>query len=48
MAAGRSQGSALQEGLVTVALRSAAVALVAGALLILWGLRYAATDQHDA
>lgn len=39
IAAGEARGSALQEGLIAVALRSAAVSLIAVAVLILWGLR---------
>ena len=38
-AAGSARGSALQEGVITVALRSAAIALIATTLLVLWGLR---------
>jgi hydroxylaminobenzene mutase len=39
IAAGASHGSAIQEGVISVALRSAAVALIAAAVLVLWGLR---------
>ena len=39
MAAGGARGSPLQEGIIALALRSAAVALLALAILILWGLR---------
>jgi len=39
IAAGQAHGSALQEGMIAVALRSAAVSLIAVAILILWGLR---------
>lgn len=39
IAAGHARGSALQEGLIAVALRSAAVSLIALAILVLWGLR---------
>jgi hydroxylaminobenzene mutase len=39
MAAGQAHGSALQEGIITLALRTAAVSLIGATLLILWGLR---------
>ena len=39
IAAGSSHGSALQEAIISVALRSAAVSLIAVAVLVLWGLR---------
>jgi hydroxylaminobenzene mutase len=39
MAAGQAHGSALQEGVIALALRTAAVSLIAAAVLILWGLR---------
>jgi (hydroxyamino)benzene mutase len=39
IAAGASHGTALQEAIVSVALRSAAVSLIAAAGLVLWGLR---------
>lgn len=39
IAAGQARGSALQEGIITVGLRTAAVSLIAVAILILWGLR---------
>ena len=39
MAAGQAHGSSLQEGVIAVALRSAAVSLIAVVVLILWGLR---------
>jgi hypothetical protein len=39
LAAGQAHGTALQEGMIAIALRSAAAALIAVALLILWGLR---------
>jgi hydroxylaminobenzene mutase len=38
-AAGSARGSALQETLITVALRSAAISLIATIVLVLWGLR---------
>lgn len=39
MAAGAAHGSAAQELVITIALRSAAVSLIAAVALILWGLR---------
>lgn len=39
MAAGAARGSALQEIIIATGLRSAALALIAVAILILWGLR---------
>jgi (hydroxyamino)benzene mutase len=39
IAAGQAHGSSLQEGIIAVALRSAAVSLIAVAAMILWGLR---------
>lgn len=39
MAAGGAQGSALQEGAIRILLMSAALSLIAMAVLILWGLR---------
>lgn len=39
MAAGAARGSSLQEGVIRVLLMSAALCLVAVAILILWGLR---------
>jgi hydroxylaminobenzene mutase len=41
MAAGGAHGSALQEAIIAVALRTAAVSLIAALLLMLWGLRHA-------
>ena len=39
MAAGTARGTAIQETVITIALRSAAVALIAVTLLVVWGLR---------
>ncbi len=39
IAAGEAHGSPLQEGMISIALRSAAVSLIVVAILILWGLR---------
>ena len=39
LAAGAARGSALQEAIIAIALRTAAVSLIATAALILWGLR---------
>lgn len=41
IAAGQAHGSSFQEAIIAIALRSAAVSLIAAALLILWGLRSA-------
>lgn len=41
MAAGTAHGSAAQEAVINIGLRSAAAALIIGLLLILWGLRRA-------
>lgn len=43
IAAGQSHGSALQEGIIAIALRSAGLSLIAFAALVLWGLRRPAT-----
>jgi hydroxylaminobenzene mutase len=48
IAAGAAHGSALQEGLITIALRSAAVSLIVASILILWGLRGAAAEHQGA
>ena len=45
IAAGAARGSPIQEGVISIALRSAALSLIATALLILWGLR-GAGDTH--
>jgi hydroxylaminobenzene mutase len=39
IAAGAAHGSPIQENFISIALRSAAVSLIAAAMLILWGLR---------
>lgn len=39
IAAGQARGSALQEGIITVCLRTAAVSLITAATVIAWGLR---------
>ena len=39
LAAGQARGSAFQEALIATGLRTAAVSLIAVAVLILWGLR---------
>lgn len=44
IAAGSAHGTGLQEVLIAMVLRSAAVSLIAAAMLILWGLR----DQASA
>jgi hydroxylaminobenzene mutase len=45
MAAGQARGSAIQEGIITAGLRTAAISLIAVAILILWGLRAGASKQ---
>jgi hydroxylaminobenzene mutase len=45
IAAGQARGSLLQEGLIAIALRSAAISLIAVAMLILWGLRTVGAGQ---
>src|SRR5258708_34831934 len=39
IAAGAAHGTSIQEGVIAMALKSAAVSLVAGVVLVLWGLR---------
>lgn len=46
LAAGQARGSALQEGIITVALRSAGVSLIAAAILVAWGLRAVAEPEE--
>jgi hydroxylaminobenzene mutase len=41
MAAGAAHGSATQEAVINIGLRSAGAALIVGLLLVLWGLRRA-------
>jgi len=45
LAAGQARGSAFQEVLIATGLRTAAVALIAVAILILWGLRTFAAEK---
>jgi hypothetical protein len=45
IAAGAARGSSLQETVITVALRSAAMSLIAVALLVLWGLTRASPAE---
>ncbi len=47
-AAGDARGTALQEGIITVGLRTAAVSLILALLFLLWGLRLGATSGADA
>jgi hydroxylaminobenzene mutase len=47
MAAGPAHGSPIQEGIIAISLRTAAVSLIAVSLLILWGLRAFAVDKSD-
>ncbi len=46
MATGGAHGSAFVETLLAVGLRTAAVSLVAGTLVVLWGLRRFTGDGH--
>ena len=39
IAAGAARGSTLQEGIIAIVLRTAAVSLIAAAIMMLWGLR---------
>jgi hydroxylaminobenzene mutase len=45
MAAGQAHGSAFQETIIAVALRTGGASLIAAATLILWGLRMAVVPQ---
>lgn len=45
IAAGSARGSSIQEGIIEIALRSAAVSLIAVAILLLWGLRSFAREE---
>jgi hypothetical protein len=47
IAAGPAHGSVLQEGIIAISLRTAAVSLIAVSLLILWGLRAFPVDESD-
>lgn len=47
IAAGPAHGSAILEGIIAIALRSAAVSLIAVVLLMLWGLRGTPGHQSD-
>jgi len=47
LAAGTARGSVLQETIIAVCLRSAAVSLITTSLLILWGLRTFTSDSGD-
>jgi hydroxylaminobenzene mutase len=46
-AAGDARGTALQEGIIKVGLRTAAVSLILGLLFLLWGLRLGATTGSE-
>ena len=48
MAAGAARGSALQEGIIVVLLRSSAVALVAALVLLLWASRRTAPVSESS
>ena len=45
IAAGQARGTNLQEGIINGGLRTAAVALIATAVLVLWGLRTSGGDN---
>jgi len=45
IAAGQAQGNALQEAIIATGLRTAAVSLIAVAILMLWGLRAFAAEK---
>ena len=45
IAAGSSHGSAMQERMISVGLRSAAVSLIAAVVLVLWGLRGISSEK---
>jgi hydroxylaminobenzene mutase len=47
IAAGQARGSALQEEIIAIGLRTAAASLIAVSLSILWGLRRSAVDHAD-
>ena len=47
MAAGQAHGSALQEGIIAIGLRTAAVSQITALILIIWGLRASAEEQSD-
>ena len=47
IAAGSARGSDLQEGIINVLLRTAAVSLIATAVLVFWGLRGKPDAIHD-
>lgn len=47
IAAGQARGSALQEEIIALSLITAAVSLIAAAILILWGLRAFAGEPSD-
>ena len=46
IAAGAARGSDLQEGIINLGLRTAAAALIATAVVVLWGLRKSADSSH--
>jgi len=45
MAAGQARGSAFQEGIIATLLVTAALSLIAAAILVLWGLRASHREQ---
>lgn len=45
IAAGTARGSEIQETIIALGLRSAAVALIAATILVLWGLRGRGADE---
>ena len=48
LAAGAARGTALQEGIIRVGLRTAAVSLILALLLLLWGLRTLDSNRFDS
>jgi (hydroxyamino)benzene mutase len=47
LAAGPAHGGALQEGIIAMGLRTAAVSQILALLLIVWGLRASSEEQAD-
>jgi hypothetical protein len=47
MAAGQARGSALQESMIAVGLRTGGASLIALCMVLLWGLRTPAAGQTD-
>jgi hydroxylaminobenzene mutase len=47
LAAGQARGSALQEGIIVIGLRTAAVAQITALMVVLWGLRTSGEEHSD-